>query len=152
MRPAITGIPGKGIRMDSTVAARLAGQLSIQHDPLCRQVAARLLRLFPELTRSLRLEENYQPSDRLSEVAVERLNSLVRSVLLFELPALADTELGWAAGVLPRRGVTEKHQMTMVRLFFEEVRRLPLTPAESDLTREIEQYMLSAVSQAYSQN
>jgi hypothetical protein len=138
--------------MDSAAASRLAGQLSSQQQPLCQHVAARMLRAYPELTRSLRLEETYQPAERLSAVAVERLSELVRSVLLFELPALADSELTWASGVLPRRGVTEQHQTAMVRVFFEEVRRLPLTPAESDLTRELEQYFVGAIGQAYHRN
>lgn len=138
--------------MDSTVATRLAGQLTAQQKPLCQHVSSRLLRAFPELTNSLRLEENYSPADRLSEVAVERLNELVRAVLLFELPALADKELVWAKGVLPRSGVTHQHQSAMIRWFFEEVRRLPLGPAELGLAREIEQYFLSVVNEAYHTN
>lgn len=138
--------------MDSVTASRLAGQLSAQRQLICRQVSNRLLRAYPELTRTLRLEENYQAADRLSEVAVERLSELVRAVLLFELPALADGELQWAGGVLPRRGVTSQHQTAMVRWYFEEVRRLPLTPAESDLARELEQHFVSAVAAAHGQN
>jgi hypothetical protein len=135
--------------MDSATATRLAGQLSAQQKPICHHVSARLLRTYPELTRSLRLEENYSATDRLSQVAVERFNELVRAVLLFELPSLAEQELSWAHGVLPRRGVTFQHQSAMVRWFFEEVRRLPLSPAEFDLAREIEQAMLRSVSEAY---
>jgi hypothetical protein len=138
--------------MDTAAANRLAGQLSTQGQPICHQVAARLLRAYPELTRTLRLEESYQATDRLSEVAVERLKELVRSVLLFELPALADTELQWAVGVLPRRGVTREHQTAMVRWFFEEVRRLPIGNAERDLSREVEQYLVEAIGHAFERN
>jgi hypothetical protein len=138
--------------MDSTAATRLAGQLSTQGQPICRHVASRLLRAYPEITRSLRLDEGYHAADRLSEVAVERLNELVRAVLLFEVLSLADTELTWAGGVLPRRGVTRQHQAAMVRWFFEEVRRLPLSPAEGELSREVELYFLGAIGTAYEQN
>lgn len=138
--------------MDGATANRLAAQLSAQQQPLCEQVSARLLRAFPELTRSLRLEENYPPADRLSQVAVARLNELVRAVLLFELPALADQEIRWAHGVLPPQGVTFQHQSSMVRWFFEEVRRLPLSLAELELTREVEQYFLRCVDEAYERN
>jgi hypothetical protein len=135
--------------MDSAAATRLAGQLSSQHQSLCDRVSTRLLAAFPELTRSLRLEENYTPISRLSKVAVERLNDLVRSVLLFELPSLADQELRWARGVLPRSGVTFEHQTTMVRWFFEEVRKLPISSMELAISREIEQYFLGQIRQAY---
>lgn len=138
--------------MDSAAATRLAGQLTAQHKPLCQYVSARLLRAFPELSRSLRLEENYSPADRLSQVSVERLNELVRAVLLFDSPELADKEIDWAHGVLPRRGVTFQHQSAMIRWFFEEVRRLPLSPAELDLARDVEQHFLRAVSEAYHSN
>ncbi|NTU79641.1 MAG: hypothetical protein HGA45_09590 [Chloroflexales bacterium] len=138
--------------MESTAAARLASQLSAQRKSLCQHVSARLLRAFPELTSSLRLEENYSATDRLSQVAVERFNELVRAILLFELPSLADKEIYWAQGVLPPRGVTYQHQSAMVRWFFEEVRRLPLSPAELDLTREVEQYFLNLVTNAYNRN
>lgn len=138
--------------MEATAAARLASQLTTQQKPICQHVSARLLRAFPEITRSLRLEENYSATDRLSQVAVERLNELVRAVLLFELPALADNEILWAQGVLPGRGVTFQQQSTMVRWFFEEVRRLPLTPEETALTYEIEQYFLQVISNAYHRN
>ncbi|MEI7646030.1 MAG: hypothetical protein WCJ55_17310 [Chloroflexales bacterium] len=131
--------------MDSAAASRLAGQLSRQNRSLCEQVSARLLATYPELTQSLRLEENYTPIARLSEVAVERLNDLVRSVLLFDLPSLADQELRWARGMLPRSGVTPDHQMSLVRWFFEEVRRLPISSMELALTRDIEQYFLNQI-------
>jgi hypothetical protein len=138
--------------MNSVAASRLAGQLNAQQKTLCEHVSIRLLRAFPELTHALRLEENYSPTDRLSEVAVGRLNELVRAVLLFELPALADKELSWARGVLPRSGVTFQHQSAMIRWFFEEVRRLPLSSAEQDLSFEVEQYFLGVVNETYRSN
>lgn len=138
--------------MDTAAATRLASQLNSQGQPICQQVSARLLRAYPDLTRSLRLEENYQAADRLSEVAVTRLNELVRAVLLFEQPAIADSEFQWAVGVLPRRGVTKEHQQTMVRWFFEEVRRLPLGAPERNLSRELEQYFVEAIGHAFERN
>jgi hypothetical protein len=138
--------------MDSAAATRLAGQLSSQNQPICNQVSARLLATYPELTRSLRLEENYTPIARLSEVAVERLNELVRSVLLFDLPSLADQELRWARGMLSRSGVTPEHQASMVCWFFEEVRKLPISASELIITREIEQYFLGQIRIANQMN
>jgi hypothetical protein len=138
--------------MDSVAASRLAGHLTAQQQTLCEHVSARLLRAFPELTHALRLEENYSPTARLSEVAVGRLNELVRAVLLFELPNLADKELGWAGGVLPRSGVTFQHQSAMIRWFFEEVRRLPLSAAEQHLSFEVEQHFLGVVNETYRSN
>jgi hypothetical protein len=137
----------EGQDMESVAATRLADQLRSHQHQLCNQVSSRLLAAYPELTRSLRLEENYQPIARLSEVAVERLNDLVRSVLLFDLPSLADQELRWAHGVLPRSGVTAEHQSSMVRWFFEEVRKLPISTMELAITREIEQYFLVQIRQ-----
>ncbi|MFV9507298.1 MAG: hypothetical protein AB4911_22330 [Oscillochloridaceae bacterium umkhey_bin13] len=138
--------------MNSTAAARLAGQLSTQQQPLCEYVSHRLLQNFPELQQTLRLEEQYSPVERLSEVAVGRLSELVRSVLLFELPSLVDREINWAHGVLPRRGVTYEHQHAMIRWFFEEVRRMSLSQAELEVAAEIEQYFLDAINQAYHEN
>lgn len=138
--------------MDSATATRLADQLDAQGEHLCREVSQRLLRAFPELTQTLRLEERYTPAERLSEVAVARLNSLVRTVLLFEHPGVAEQEIRWAQGVLPRSGVTYEHQATMMRWFFEEARRLPLSPSEAALIREIEQFFLAQVRQAYQSN
>lgn len=138
--------------MDTVAANRLAGQLTAQQKQLCQHVSARLLRAFPELTRTLRLEENYSATERLAQVSVERLTELVRAVLIFEAPALADQELSWAHGVLPRSGVTYQHQSAMIRWFFEEVRRLPLTPAELALARELEQYFLQVTTDVFQQN
>lgn len=138
--------------MDSAAATRLAEQLNRQRQGVCGPVAARMLRAFPELTRTLRLEESYAPVARLSEVAVERLNELVRTVLLFEAPALIDQELSWAQGVLPRKGVTREHQSAMVRWFFEEVRRLPLGAEELAVARELEQQLIARIGQVYQPN
>jgi hypothetical protein len=135
--------------MDSSVAMQLAAQLHREHQPLGRRVAQRLLQAYPELTQALRLEESYPAVDRLSEVAVERLLELVRSVLLFELPSLADSELRWAVHVLPSSGVTYQHQSSMVRWFFEEVRQLQLSAAELQLSLELERYFLQVVAQVY---
>lgn len=135
--------------MDTTAATRLAARIGEQQGAICRQVSARMLKTFPELTRTLRLEEQYEPIERLSEVAVVRLSELVRTVLLFEQPALADGELAWAHGILPQRGVTHQHQAAMVRWFFEELRMLPLSTAEQNLSRELEHYFLTVVSRVY---
>ena len=138
--------------MEATAATQLASHLTAQRKPLGQHVATRLLRTFPELTHSLRLEEHYTATDRLSQVAVERFSEVVRAILLFDLPALADKEIAWAQGTLPPRGVTYQHQSAMVRWFFEEVRRLALSPAEVALTRELEHYLLNLVSKAYNRN
>ncbi|NJN19266.1 MAG: hypothetical protein HC822_24955 [Oscillochloris sp.] len=138
--------------MDLSVATSLAEQLGNERQQLCSPVAARMLRAFPELNRSLRLEESYSPTNRLSEMAVERLNELVRSVLLFEAPSLAEHELRWAYGVLPPHGVTFEHQSTMVRWYFEEVRKLQLSSEEHTLTYELERFLLSCVRQVYRRN
>lgn len=138
--------------MDSTAATHLAEQLNGEHDRLCETVALRLLRAFPELTHTLRLEENYTPTTRLSHVAVTRLYELVRAVLLFEQPTIADAELRWAHGVLPRSGVTYEHQAALISWFFEEVTRLPLDTGERRIANEIERHMLMQVRQVYRQN
>jgi hypothetical protein len=116
---------------------------------LCIQVATRLLRAFPELTRTLRLEENYGATERLSRMAVERLSALAQAMLVFELPSLADNELQWASGVLPRNGVTYEHQVTMVRWFFEELRRFELAPDDLATIYQLELYLLNQVRLAY---
>jgi hypothetical protein len=138
--------------MDSTAATHLAAQLSDEHDHLCETVAARLLGAFPELTASLRLEESYTPTSRLSHVAVTRLYELVRTVLLFEQPTIADSELRWAHGVLPRSGVTYEHQAAMITWFFEEVAKLPLDANERRVANEIERHLLAQVRQVYRYN
>ncbi|EFO79961.1 hypothetical protein OSCT_2171 [Oscillochloris trichoides DG-6] len=135
--------------MDSVAASRLADTLSAHHQSLCDQVSARLLAEYPEITKSLRLEENYTPVRRLSSVAVERLNELVRAILIFDLPSLADQELEWAQGVLPRSGVKLEHQMSMVRWFFEEVRKLPIGSMEQAIAHEIERYFLGRIKQIH---
>jgi hypothetical protein len=138
--------------MDSTAAAHLATHLSSEHTQLCESVATRLLNAFPELVQTLRIEENYTPIARLTEVSVERLYELVRAALLFEQPALVDNDLRWAHGVLPRSGVTYEHQSTMIRWFFEEVTRLPLSVNEHRVATELERHMLSQVRYVYHGN
>ena len=135
--------------MDAIAANNLAGILNQQQGSLCPQVAARLLRSFPELAESLRLEEAYSPISRLSEMAVERLSVLVRAILVFQVPSIADGELRWASGVLPRAGITFEHQMALIRCFFEELRRFDVGPSELALSREIENYLLLQVRQVY---
>lgn len=138
--------------MDPGPAKRLAGMLGSQRTEVCDRVAERLLITFPELKGSLRLEEAYPPQHRLSTVSVERLNELVRAILLFDLPSLADQELAWARGVLPRSGVTYYHQDAMVRWYFEEVLSLDLPPSERLVAREIEYYLLSLLRNLYRGN
>ncbi len=135
--------------MDSTAAAQLAEQLNDEQERLCEVVAVRLLRAFPEITQTLRLEENHTPTTRLLHVAVTRLYELVRAMLLFEQPTLADSELRWAHGVLPRSGVTYEHQAMLIARFFEEVATLPLTSNERRVAHEIERHMLAQVNQVY---
>ena len=80
---------------------------------------------------------------------MERLSELVRTVLLFESPAIAESELSWAHGVLPGQGVTQQHQASMVRWYFEELRRLPLSPAEQAISYKLEQHLLHIVGRVY---
>ncbi len=139
--------------MDTVAATRLAAQLDQRRRTLCEYVSLRLLQTYPTLIKSLRLEEGYTAESRLSVVAVERLNELVRAMLLFDLLTLADQELGWASGVLPRHGVTYEHQSAMVRYFFDEVRKFGLGPGELTVVRELECYLLDKIkTNYYSQN
>jgi hypothetical protein len=133
--------------MATVASERLANLMA--NRAVCGEVAARLLRAFPELTKTLRLEENYPPTDRLSQMAVERLGALAQAMVLFELPSLADKELQWASGVLPRNGVRYEHQVTMVRWFFEELRRFELTTSELAIMHDLELYLLNQVRLAY---
>lgn len=133
--------------MSSATTNRLAELMADR--ALCIQVANRLLHAYPELTNTLRLEDNYSPTARLSSMAVERLSALARAMLLFDLPTLADYELAWASGALPRIGVTHDHQVAMVRWYFEELRRFDLAPGELAQTRDLEGYLLAQVRQTY---
>lgn len=135
--------------MDTATASQLADRLDSHREPICRGVAGRLLRAYPELATTMRLEEQYQAVERLSQVGVERLSELVRAVLLFELPSLAANEFTWAREVLRRSGVTEQHLASMVRWFFEELRQLPLTQAERELAGELELHFLSTLRQVH---
>lgn len=132
-----------------TAATRLAKRLGSQYKSLCDRVSTRLLAAYPELKDTLRLDEGYNPRDRLSFMAVERLSELVRAVLVFDLPELAERELMWAHGVLPRIGVTYTHQSSMIAWYFEELRSLATSPDEVRLVRNLEQTFLGAVRSAY---
>ncbi|NJL05822.1 MAG: hypothetical protein HC911_13130 [Chloroflexaceae bacterium] len=114
-------------------------------------MAARLLAAYPELSGVLQMETVVASSarDRLGEVAVRRLNELVRSILIFEDLSIAEQELRWAVGVLPRHGVKMRHQATMVHWFFEEVERLDLAKEERTLVHSIEHYLMNVVETVY---
>jgi len=129
--------------VDPVAAEHLAEQLVTQRTLICARVTTRLLLAFPELVQTLRMEATTSVEARLSEVAAERMYELVRAILLFGLPNLAEQELRWAVGVLPRSGVTTEHQAAMIRWFFEETRQIGLGPAEIAITQELEQYMLN---------
>ena len=135
--------------MESIAAARLATHLEDHRGSMCAYVAERLLSTYPELVATLRIEQVQTAEMRLSTVAIERLSELVRAMLIFELPALAENELRWAHGVLPRHGVTHDHQSTMIRYFFDEVRKLKLGPGELIVAREMEHYLLGLVRTIY---
>lgn len=132
-----------------TAATQLAKRLGNQYKGLCDRVSSRLLVAYPELKDTLRLEEAYNPRDRLSLMAVERLSELVRAVLVFDLPELVERELMWAHGVLPRIGVTYTHQSTMISWYFEELRSLAASPDEIHLVRNLEHTFLGAVRTVY---
>lgn len=137
--------------MNTVAATHLAGRLEAQRDYLSTRVAARLLAAYPELASVLQLETVAVSSaqDRLGEVAVRRLLELVRSILIFEDLSIAEQELRWAVGVLPRRGVEIRHQSTMVRWFFEEVEDFDLATEERKLIHSIEHYLLDVVETVY---
>ncbi len=137
--------------MNTVAANHLAGRLEAQRDYLCTRVAARLLAAYPELSSVLQLETVAVSSaqDRLGEVAVRRLLELVRAILIFEDLSIAEQELRWAVGVLPRRGVKFRHQATMVRWFFEEIEDFDLAPEERKLVHSIEHYLLDVVETVY---
>ncbi len=137
--------------MNTVAANHLASRLAAQRDYLSQCVAARLLAAFPELAGVLQMETVAASSarDRLGEVAVRRLNELVRSILIFEDLSIAEQELRWAVGVLPRRGVKMRHQASMVHWFFEEVGRFDLAKEERTLVQSIERYLLNVVETVY---
>ncbi len=132
--------------MDPVAAEHLVEQLATQRTRICARVTSRLLLAFPELVHTLRVEVATSVEARLSTVASERMYELVRAILLFGLPTLAEQELRWAVGVLPRSGVTTEHQAAMIRWFFEETRQIGLGQAEIAITQELEQYMLEILT------
>lgn len=132
--------------MNSAAASRVAARINDKKDMLCKRVSIRLLATFPEIMRMLKLEGDAAPEQRLTEVSTGRLAELVRAILIFETLSLADQEFQWAAGVLPRNGVTYRHQSFMVRWFFEELGRLGLDAEELMVIREVEHYILDVVA------
>lgn len=130
------------------VARSLAARLDESCPHISMRVSERLLREYPELIDTLRMTTP-SAAARLSDVAVGRLCQLMRAVLLFRQPVLADKEFEWSVGVLPRYGVHFEHQNAMVRWFFEEVRALELTPPEHELADELEQHLLAVVASAH---
>lgn len=137
--------------MNTVAANHLAGRLEAQREYLSTRVAARLLAAYPELSSVLQLETVAISSaqDRLGEVAVRRLTELVRAILIFEDLSIAEQELRWAVGVLPRHGVQFCHQTMMVRWFFEEIDDLDLASEERTLIHSIEHYLLDVVETVY---
>ncbi|NJK80363.1 MAG: hypothetical protein HC914_10835 [Chloroflexaceae bacterium] len=137
--------------MDTTVATHLAQRLGEKSTVLSHRVAIRLLAAFPELTYVLQAESLAASSvqERLGQVSVKRLNDVVRAILVFGDPSIAEQELQWAVGVLPRRGVQHKHQSTMIRWFFDEVTHLELTSDELVLAHQLEHHILDVVERVY---
>lgn len=135
--------------MDEIAATQLARRVDDHRQAVAERVAARLLRAFPELTHTLRLEENYGPVERMTEVAVRPLSDLIRAMLLFDALEIAETELRWARGVLPRWGVSYEHTTAMIRWYFEELGRLPLSPAERAVASEVERHLLNLMVRLY---
>lgn len=135
--------------MDASVAQRLADRLQAWHHIVCPRVTTRLLVTYPELVRTLRLESVASVEDRLSQVSVARLYEVVRAVLLFNMPELADKELSWAYGVLPRSGVTFVHQSSMIAWFFDEIQQLGIEPDETIIVQELRQRMLDLIQCMY---
>lgn len=135
--------------MDSAAASRLAARLKEHKEPLSTRLAVRLLKQFPEIEGMLKLEGEAAAPQRLVSSSSGRLCELVRAILIFEDLSLADKEFGWAAGVLPRSGVSHAHQTTMVRWFFEETRQLGIDTSEEATAREVEQHILNVLNDLY---
>jgi hypothetical protein len=135
--------------MDTAAASRLAARLKEQKEPLSARLAVRLLQAFPEIEGMLKLEGEAAAPQRLVSSSSGRLCELVRAILIFEDLSLADKEFGWAAGVLPRSGVSYTHQTTMVRWFFEEARQLGIGADEDAAAREVEQHILRVLNDLY---
>lgn len=138
--------------MDEVAATQLARRVEEHRQVIAERVATRLLRAFPELTHTLRLEENYGPVERMAEVAVRPLSDLIRAMLLFDALEIAETELRWARGVLPRWGVSYEHTTAMIRWYFEELNRLPLSSAERTVAIEVEHHLLHLMVRLYRSN
>jgi hypothetical protein len=135
--------------MDSEAASSLLQQLQQHGDRLVERVTTRLLAAFPELTQMLKLEGNITVEERLRRVSSERFLKLVQAILLFETFDIADQEFEWASGVLPRSGVSYKHQAAMVRWFFDEAEQLSLTADELATLREVRQHLVKTVDRLY---
>jgi hypothetical protein len=135
--------------IDTVAAGRLAARLKKERDGLCRRLTPRLLAAFPEIARMLKLEGDVSIEERLNEAACERFCGLVQAICVFESLSVVDQEFRWAIGVLPRNGVSYDHQMSMVRWFFEELRRLGLEDDEAQLAREMESYITHLIDQLY---
>lgn len=133
--------------MDSKAAAELAHYLNESETVLSQRVATHLLDRHPEIRTSLRLEEDYEAIERLAEVSVERLNRLVRAMLLFEAPTLAEPELRWARDVLVRWGVTRQHTTALIDLYFADIDQRELDPAVTKLARHLHHFLLTQLDQ-----
>ncbi len=136
-------------QINSAAAGRLAARLNEMRTTISRRVSIRLLAAFPEIEPMLNLEGNKAAEDRLILMAVDRFSELVRGILIFESLTIADNEFRWAAGVLPRSGVTLRHQSSMVRWFFAEVCLLGLDDEELTLARDIEHHILDVLNEIY---
>jgi hypothetical protein len=133
--------------MDTKTAEALAHILQEREAAVTHRVAARLLERFPELTSVLRLEEDYGVVDRLAEVSVERLNRLVRAMVLFDAPTLAEPELRWARDVLARWGVTRRHTVGLIDLYFADLEQSGLDSPQLKLARQLHRFLLTQLDQ-----
>lgn len=138
--------------VDPEAAMRLAQRMSDNRAIVCQQVTRQLLTAFPDVVKTLRVEMTSSIETHLSKVSVERLYELVRAVLLFEMLELAERELTWAYGVLPRSGVTYEQKESMTRWFFTEVRQLGLPLPELAVTNELEDFFLDVLAKLYQTN
>jgi hypothetical protein len=129
--------------MDHKAAEGLAHYLQEREGVITHRVAARMLELYPELTSVLRLEEDYAVVDRLAEVSVERLNRLVRAMLLFEAPTLAEPELRWARDVLQRWGVTSQHTAGLIDCYFADLEQSGIDVPQVKLARQLHRFLLT---------
>lgn len=135
--------------MTTTPSNRLAARLASSEEHVCRNVSDQMLKTYPELQHSLHLDGNATPSLRMSRMSAEPLNAMVRGILVFDTLSVAENELRWAAGVLPRYGVQRKHHTALMHTYFTEVMQLDLDLSEMALVTDLRANLLAMLDVCY---